>query len=78
MENQITCPHCQRKITNNPIIDSAVNQEDGGSTFITCDCGEKITFWAITAQLRQQKTPGKRFKNWLQTFSKTRIEARRP
>jgi hypothetical protein len=56
MENQIVCPHCKKVITNNPVIDSAVKGENLGETFVLCDCGEKISFWAISAQLRSQKT----------------------
>jgi hypothetical protein len=56
MENQITCPHCKRTISNNPVIESAVKGENLGSTFLICECGEKITYWAITAQLRDQKS----------------------
>jgi hypothetical protein len=40
---------------NNPIIDSAARGELHGSELITCECGQNITFWAITAQLRDQK-----------------------
>jgi len=72
MENQITCPNCGKKISNNPIIESAVRGENLGSTFIMCDCGEKITFWAITAQLRDQKKPMARFLKWFRGLSKTR------
>jgi hypothetical protein len=57
-------------ISNNPVIESAANGEDRGETFITCDCGEKLTFWAITAQLREQKKPVARILNWVRSFSK--------
>jgi hypothetical protein len=70
MANQITCPKCGKLITDNPIIDSAANGNGLGSTFIICDCGERITFWAITAQLRAQKAPAQRFQNWLQGLFK--------
>jgi hypothetical protein len=72
MENQITCPNCNRTISNNPVIDSAVMGEDKGSTFLTCECGEKITFWAITAQLRDQKKLGRRFQNWFHNLTSAR------
>ncbi len=39
-----------------------------GSEFIVCECGEKITYWKITAQLRKQKTIGRRFQNWVGTL----------
>ena len=73
MENQITCPACKRTITNNPVVDSAANGEDHtmGSGFVTCDCGERISFWAITAQLRDQKKPVDRVLNWFRSFSRS-------
>ena len=70
MEAYIVCPHCKKTISNNPVIDSAAKGEDRGSTFVTCDCGEKITFWAVTAQLRDQKKPVARFLNWFRSLSK--------
>jgi hypothetical protein len=72
MENQITCPHCKKTISNNAIVDSAVIGAGSGSDFFICECGERITYWAISAQLREQKTFGRRFRNWLQTFSKAK------
>jgi hypothetical protein len=57
-------------ISNDPVIESAAKGEDRGSTFITCDCGEKLTFWAITAQLREQKKPAARILKWVRSFSK--------
>jgi hypothetical protein len=68
---QITCPHCGKKIVNNAVVNSAANKENLGSTFVICDCGERITYWAITAQLREQKTLGNRFKNWFHSLSKS-------
>ena len=72
MENQITCPACKRTITNNPVIDSAAKGEDQamGSEYIICECGERISFWAITAQLREQKKPVKKVLSWFRGFSK--------
>jgi hypothetical protein len=66
MENQIICPACKRTITNNPVIDAAANGEDQalGSEYVICECGERISFWAITAQLRDQKKPVAKFLNW--------------
>ncbi len=69
MENYIVCPHCKKTISNNPVVDSAVKGEDRGSTFVTCDCGEKITFWAITAQLRNQKKPVAKILKWFRSLS---------
>jgi len=73
MENQITCPECKRTIANNPIIDSAAKGEDHalGSEFVVCECGERISFWAITAQLRGQKKPVEKVLNWIRGFSKS-------
>jgi hypothetical protein len=73
MENQIKCPECKRTISNNPIIDSAAKGEDHalGSEFVICECGERISFWAITAQLRDQKKPVERALNWIRGFSKS-------
>jgi len=72
MENQITCPNCKRTISNNPVIDSAAKGENHamGSEFIICECGERISFWAITAQLREQKKPVAKFLNWFRSFSR--------
>jgi len=72
MENQILCPHCKTTISNNPLIEAAVKGEGLGSQSIKCDCGEKITYWAITAQLREQKTFGRRIQHWFRGFSQSR------
>ena len=70
MENQIMCPNCKKTISNIPLIDAAAKGEGLGSQSIMCDCGERITFWAITAQLRDQKKPVARILNWFRSFSK--------
>jgi len=72
MENYIICPNCHKTIINDPLIEAAARKEGSGARAITCDCGERITFWAITAQLRKQKTRGRRFQNWLQHTFKSR------
>jgi RNase P subunit RPR2 len=72
METQIICPNCKRTIMNNPVIDSAVKGENLGSTFVICECGERVTFWAITAQLRDQKKVGRRLQNWFHNLSKSK------
>jgi hypothetical protein len=72
MENYIICPKCNNTITNDPLIDAAARKEGSGARAITCECGERITFWAITAQLRKQKTRGRRFNNWIQNIFKGR------
>jgi len=72
MENQITCPNCKRTIANNPVVDSAARGENHsmGSEYVICECGERISFWAITAQLRDQKKPVAKVLNWFRSFSK--------
>ena len=64
MENQITCPHCKKTISNHPLIKAAATGEGQTAQFIMCDCGEKLSFWAIAAQLREQKTLGWKIQNW--------------
>ena len=73
MENQITCPNCKRTISNNPVIDSAAKGEDHtmGSEYVICECGERISFWAITAQLREQQKPVAKVLNWFRGLSKS-------
>jgi hypothetical protein len=73
MENQILCPHCSKKITNNPILDQAAKGEGSASQSILCDCGERITYWQITAQLRDQKTFGQKFQNWVRSLSHNQV-----
>lgn len=74
MDNQITitCPHCGKTYTDDPIITDAVTGAGDASRFIMCECGERITFWAITAQLREEKKFGPRFSHWLKALFKGR------
>ena len=65
MENYVTCPNCKKTISNEPIIEAAAKKDYSESRSITCDCGERITYWNITAQLRKQKTMGARIRAWL-------------
>jgi hypothetical protein len=69
MESQITCPSCGATISNNPLVEAAAKGKDLGSESIHCDCGERLTYWAITAQLREQKTLGRRFQKWFRSLS---------
>ncbi len=55
MEYKITCPHCKKTISNDSDIDFEGKEAGLISTFITCKCGERTTFWAILDQLRDQK-----------------------
>ena len=64
MANSITCPQCKRVISNHPMIDSAARLEDTASQSLICECGNRITNWAIAAQLRKQKTLGWKIGNW--------------
>jgi hypothetical protein len=72
MENHITCPQCKRTIMNNPVVDAAAKGEDHtmGSEYVICECGERISFWSITAQLRDQKKPVEKVLHWFRSFSK--------
>lgn len=72
METQIVCPNCKKTISNKSIIDDAVNGEGSDTQSINCECGERITYWNIRAQLRDQNTIGRRFKNWIQSLSLVR------
>jgi hypothetical protein len=65
----VTCPRCGRVISNE-VVDSAVTGEGSGSDFFLCECGERITFWAATAQLREQKTLGARLRKWFRGLSR--------
>jgi DNA-directed RNA polymerase subunit RPC12/RpoP len=69
MENYVTCPNCKKTISNDPIIEAAARKDYSESKDITCDCGERITYWNITAQLREQNTLKYRFRAWLRPVS---------
>jgi len=68
MENQVVCPKCNKPVTDTALISDALKGEGSASQSITCECGERITYWQITAQLRSQKTNGFRFKNWVRSL----------
>jgi transcription initiation factor TFIIIB Brf1 subunit/transcription initiation factor TFIIB len=70
MKSQIVCPNCKKVIANNSIIDDAEKRAGSDTQFIICDCGEKITYWQITTQLRNQKKLGRRIQNWFHGLSK--------
>jgi hypothetical protein len=69
MENYVTCPNCKRTIANDPIIDEAATGAGSASRSITCECGERISYWVITAQLRKQKTVSSRVQKWFRSLS---------
>ena len=68
MENSIVCPNCGKTISNHSVIEDAAKGEGLNTQSITCECGDRITYWQITAQLRDQKTAGRRFQNWLRSL----------
>ena len=70
MDNQITCPHCKKIIANNPVIEDAAKRQGSDRQSITCECGERITYWEIAEQLRNQKKLGTRIQNWFHQSSK--------
>jgi hypothetical protein len=72
MENYITCPNCKTKITNDPLIETALQGAGNGTQGVDCACGATINYWDITEQLRAQKTLGKKVSNWWQTFMNQR------
>ena len=69
MENQIVCPKCNKTIGNNPIIEDVIKGEGSAAQSILCECGEKITYWQMTAQLRDQKTFGYKLQNWFRSLT---------
>ena len=64
MDINVVCPHCKKTHSNHPLVLAASKGEGLNTESVICDCGERITYWQITAQLRNQKTFGVRFKNW--------------
>jgi hypothetical protein len=69
MENQITCPNCNKKYADNPVIEDAAAGKGSAMQFIICECGERMTYWQITAQLREQNTFSHKFKVWFHSLS---------
>jgi len=72
MENQIVCPKCNKTTSNTALINEAANGEGAFTQYMRCECGERLTYWQITAQLNKQRTIGRRFKNWFRSFSHSR------
>jgi hypothetical protein len=72
MENQIVCPRCKKTISNLPIIDDAAKNEGSNKQTLLCECGERLTYWQVRAQLREQKTFGVRFQNWIRSLTQPR------
>ena len=72
MATQVICPHCKKVISNVAMVEDAIKGEGVTTRSMICECGERITYWQITAQLRDQKTFGYRLQNWLRTRLKLR------
>jgi hypothetical protein len=70
MGNQIACPRCGKTISDNLLVDSAATGEGQSTDFYVCECGERISFWAATAQLRDQKKLSRRISNWFRGIFK--------
>ncbi len=70
--NEITCPTCGKKISGNVVVDSAANGGGTGADFFICECGRRISYWAASAQLADQKKLGARIKNWFRNLGKAR------
>lgn len=68
MEAQIKCPHCDKIILDDQVVDATINGTGRGSDYMVCDCGERITYWGMTAQLRNQKKLGIRAQNWFHSL----------
>jgi len=69
MENQIVCPNCHKTLPTDPLIEAAARKDYTESGSLICDCGERITFWNMTAQFRKQKTLKFRLQAWLRSVS---------
>ena len=70
MVSQIVCPSCHRKISGKAIIDEAAKGEGSYTQFLVCECGGRITYWQITAQLREQRTIRAKILNWFRRLSR--------
>jgi hypothetical protein len=69
MENEIACRHCGRTISGE-LVDSAATGEGESTDFVICECGERISFWGATAQLRDQNRITSRISNWFRGLFK--------
>ena len=70
MDTEITCPNCHRKISGSPVIEEAAKGVGSDTQFLICECGERISYWQITALLRQQKTSGTKIQTFFQGLFK--------
>jgi RNase P subunit RPR2 len=73
MNIEITCRNCKKIIAINSVIEDAMKGEGSDRQSVVCEnCGEKISYWQITAQLRDQKKLGWRLRQWFQNLFKSR------
>jgi RNase P subunit RPR2 len=63
MEYQIICPHCKKTISNGSAIGSEGKEAGLASTFVYCECGNKLTFSVIISKLSEQKNLEQESKN---------------
>lgn len=71
MEGRIKCKHCGKVVAaDDPLIAAARNGEGESSQFITCECGQRISFWDVTAQIRDQNKPLQKIIDWVQSLFK--------
>jgi hypothetical protein len=56
MEYQTICPHCKKTLSNDSVIDCVGKEAGLISTFVFCECGEKIPFMTIISQPRDQNS----------------------
>jgi hypothetical protein len=69
MENQIICPKCKKMIVISAIISDEAQGEGSFSRHLLCDCGERISYWRIAAQIQEHKRMSWKFQNWIQSLS---------
>ncbi len=69
MENYLISPNCNTTISNDPLIEATARKEDSGARAITCDCGEKITFLAITTNNENKTRATRDSKIGFKTYS---------
>ena len=72
MDNQIVCPNCKRVISNTALVNAAATGKGKTSDSFVCECGDTISYWAATAQLRDQKKLGARLSKWFGGIFKSR------
>jgi hypothetical protein len=54
MEYQIIYPHCKKTISNDSAIGSEGKEAGLVSTFVYCECGNKLIFSVIISKLSDQ------------------------